>query len=64
MEIDRVKRTKNREDIVFIRINPNEALQLIQSLTNQLIAKNPNVGRLEQFAKNDGTYVSIGVEHQ
>lgn len=61
MEIDVVAKTKKRERVVFVRVNPDEAIQLIRSLTNQLLAKNPNVGRLEQYAKNDGTYVSIGV---
>jgi len=70
MEIDYITkkeqnktRTKKdaRYDMLFIRVSQREALVLINSLSAQLIAKNPNVGRSESFTK-DGTYFSIGVE--
>ena len=60
MTIIRVPKRKRTAPILFVRVNTSEALKLIQSLTNQLIARNPNVGRWECYA-SDGTDVSIAV---
>ena len=46
---------------LMLSVSTTEALQLIQSLSSQIIAKNPNgSGRHEHYAE-DGTYVSIAV---
>jgi hypothetical protein len=45
----------------FVMVSNYEAVQLIQSLTNQLLAWNPNVGRLESRCKGDATDFTIMV---
>lgn len=44
-----------------VYVNRREAVQLIQSLTNQLLAGSPNSGRLESPCKGDATEVTIMV---
>lgn len=51
---------KLRNEGLFIKVNEKEALTLIQSLANQMLANNPNVGRSEVFTSNGG-YLSIAV---
>lgn len=46
----------------FIRVLPDEALMLIESLAAQMRKMDPNSERAEFYA-NDGTYFTIGV-HQ
>ena len=64
MEIIRMKMEpgQKKDTGLFIRVIPDEALKLIQSLSAQLLYKNPNNER-EEFYANDGTYFTIGV-HQ
>lgn len=50
--------------LCFIRVTEGEALQLIQSLTNQLLAKNPNSGRLESHCTGDVTEMTIAVHEK
>jgi hypothetical protein len=45
----------------FVMVGNYEAIQLIQSLTNQLLAGNPNVGRLESHCTGYATEFSIMV---
>ena len=45
----------------FIRVNRKEAIQLIHSLSSQLMRNNPNYDRLESYT-NDGNYFSIAVK--
>ena len=52
-----VKKIKNG---YYIDVSSREALRLIQSLTNQLVARNPNVGREETITKK-GEYFSMFV---
>jgi hypothetical protein len=40
-------KTKFRGTLCAITVTKREALQLIQSLSNQLVAENSNAGRLE-----------------
>ena len=49
------------KDKCFVIVDNFEAVQLIQSLTNQLLACNPNVGRLESHCKGDATEFTIMV---
>jgi len=35
----------------FLLVTKEEAIQLVQSITNQILAGNPNVGRLESHCK-------------
>lgn len=51
---------ENREPGVVVRVSKNEAIQLINSLTNQLLANSANSGRLETTTV-DGQYFSIAV---
>jgi len=51
---------KGSRPICMIRMNRMEALETIKSLSNQLIANSPNVGRYEQFDVN-GIDFSIAV---
>ena len=51
------------EDKIFVDVNKREALGLIRSLTNQMIADNPNVGRAETFTEN-GEYFSVFVTEE
>ena len=54
------KDVKFKNGMVYINVSDSEAMLLIRSFINQIMAKNPNTGRLETFAEN-GVYVSIGV---
>ncbi len=56
MKITRIKERK----MLFIDVSKKEALVIIKSLTSQMVAESPNVGREETYAE-DGTYVSIAV---
>jgi hypothetical protein len=50
------------EKLCFVTVNRDEALRLIRSLTNQLIDKSPNAGRLESRCRcGDATEFSIAV---
>ncbi len=44
----------------MLRVTRHEALTLIQSLSNQMLAKNPNSGRAE-FVTEEGEYFSVAV---
>jgi len=48
-------------DMYFVHVTEREAIEIIQSLSSQLMAKSANVGRRESFTE-DGKYFSIGVE--
>lgn len=50
----------NNEKLLFIRVSRTEAVRLIRSLSEQILANNPNVGRDETYATN-GIDVSIAV---
>lgn len=65
MEITQVKKGEencDKYDILFVNVTEQEAMEIIKSLSSQLLAKSANVGRVETFAKC-GTYFSIGVEY-
>jgi len=47
----------------MLRVSPEEALALIQSLSGQLSAKNPNVNRAEHYTEK-GEYFSIAVHEK
>ena len=61
MEVIKWNKTKRERAGFMIRINPEEAIKIIQSLSAQLADKNPNSGRLEFFTEK-GEYFSIAVE--
>lgn len=42
-----------KPNLCFVTVNQEEALRLIQSLTNQLVSKSPNGGRLESHCTGD-----------
>lgn len=44
----------------MLRVSPDEALSLIQSLSGQLASKNPNTNRVEHYTEK-GEYFSIAV---
>jgi hypothetical protein len=46
---------KVTENLCWIQVSPVEALKLIKSLTNQLLSKNPNDGRLESRCSSDSS---------
>lgn len=52
----------DQEGVLMIRMNQNEALETIKSLSEQLISGSPNVGRVETILNNDGRDFSIAVE--
>jgi hypothetical protein len=47
MEVLRVRKQKNREAIVFVRVTTAEAMDLIVSLAEQIRNGSPNNGRIE-----------------
>jgi len=47
----------------MLRVSPEEALALIQSLSGQLVSKNPNVNRSEHLTEK-GEYFSIAVHEK
>ena len=51
-----------RHKLVFVRVSPVQALDLIRSLTAQMCEGNSNGPRSEYYDKN-GTYFSIAVEN-
>ena len=50
---------KTDSKICIIEVSKFEALKLIQSLNNQLVADNPNVGRWEPPCKGDAASMTI-----
>jgi hypothetical protein len=50
-----------KKKILMLRVYPDEALSLIESLASQIRNGNPNTGRVEQYTEDDRTYVSISV---
>lgn len=48
--------------VLMVKMSPNEALQTIKSLTEQLLSGSPNVGRYERILSEDGRDFSIAVE--
>jgi hypothetical protein len=67
MEIFDFSKRKDGTPGFMMRVNRQEAIQLIQSLSSQLATDNPNVGRREDFAtltdgdKKKEVYFSIAV---
>jgi len=53
-------RGKEKEKGFYLRVTEREAQRLIQSLIGQIVAKSPNVDRLENYT-NKGEYVTIAV---
>ena len=53
------KELKLSNALLFVQIDEQEAIALINSLSNQLRNKNPNCGRLESFC--EGIEFSIAV---
>lgn len=60
MEVETIQgaRTASLEGAVLVTMSREEALLTIASLTNQLIARDPNIGR-EDFHLADGKFFSI-----
>ena len=48
---------------LFIRVNYDEALMLIQSLAAQMFQGNPNNER-QEFVADDGTFFTVAVHKQ
>jgi hypothetical protein len=48
---------------MMLRVTEQEAIQLIQSLSNQLLSGSPNAGRTEFFTKH-GNYFSVAVHKE
>jgi hypothetical protein len=65
MKIERWSKNKTKkiqQSGTFIEVSRDEALQLIASLSKQLLENNPNVGRAEfLIGKGRDEYFSIGV---
>jgi hypothetical protein len=68
MEMDYVSKEEREEcgnsstyPVYFLRVSEKEAIAIIKSLANQLVANHANTGREEFWTKN-GEYFSIGVE--
>jgi len=63
MEITKwpAKATLEKRPGMMVRVTEQEALQLICSLSDQLLRGNPNCGRAE-FTTTNGAYFSIAVE--
>lgn len=47
--------------LCFVHVSRVEALELIRSLTNQMIMNTPNAGRLESTCKGAATEFTIAV---
>jgi hypothetical protein len=54
------KNAKNRESGFIVRVNKKQALQLIVSLSSQLLSNSPNNGRIE-FVTKKNEYFSISI---
>ena len=50
-----------KKPVMIVSMTPDEALQTIRSLSEQMYMKSPNVGRFEHFDKN-GVDFSIAVD--
>ncbi len=61
MEIIRMKMNEaKKENGFFVRMLPDEALMLIESLSAQMVRRNPNSER-QEFYSRDGTFFTIAV---
>lgn len=60
MKLDKHTPKSPEDHSYMLKVTPPEALQLIQSLSNQLVAKNCNTGRAE-YTTESGEYFSIAV---
>ena len=61
MEIVKWKKNKkNKESGFMIRVNKDEAIRIINTLSTQILSKNPNTGRT-QFTTDKQEYFSISV---
>lgn len=49
--------------LACLHVTQGEAIALIHSLTNQILAKSPNGGRLESIL-DDGSYFTVAVTTQ
>jgi hypothetical protein len=58
MEVFRFVDRKRRS--LFVKVTRGEALALISSLSEQMLANSPNAGRAE-FSTNKGEYFSVAV---
>jgi hypothetical protein len=54
-----MKITKLEDSGIFVVVDRTEALEIIQSLSNQILANSSNNGRKESYA--EGKYFSIAV---
>lgn len=61
MNITVIDSTHSEEEGYFVQLSQAEALSLILSLTQQLQANSPNVGRIEMYTDSQN-YFSIAVE--
>ena len=50
------------DTLSIVYVNRDEALQLIRSLTTQLLEKNSNTGRLETRLEDGHRYFTIAVD--
>ena len=54
------KSTSVKSDMVFVKVSNQEALEIIHSLSGQLVHKNANYNRIETYAE-DNTYFTIAI---
>jgi len=57
-------KTDSRGTLCGIVVSQREALLLIQSLSNQIVANSANAGRLESKCKGDATEMTIFVREK
>jgi hypothetical protein len=50
-----------RGKLGFVYVNPREAIGIIRSLSNQLLARSPNAGRLESRCEGGLSELTIAV---
>ena len=61
MKLEIVNPEENRgTGVTCLHVTQDEAIALIQSLTNQILEKSPNSGRLETKL-DDGSYFTVAV---
>jgi hypothetical protein len=57
----KIYKMANRHKLCWVTVSRIEAVALINSLTNQILANNPNIGRQETICDDDSDLQEISV---
>ncbi len=64
MNILKYKDNDGKRQCYFVKVSSQEALRIVESLTRQILARSPNVGRVEFYTRPECEYFSIAVNDE